>query len=698
MNIKLLQRSTVVVCMLLAIGCSQQPVQTRPDLLPCEGMWLPNALPREKLKKQFDFEPTPAWADHLRLASVHIGASGAFVSGDGLVLTNHHVAADGLQNISRPGKDYIKDGFLARTPEEEVQLPGEELDVLVSIQDVTDRVNHAVDPKLPPDQAVKARHAVFADIERESKEKTGFQSHVVTLYGGALYHRYRYKRYSDIRIVFAPEASTAFFGGDPDNFEYPRYCLDIALLRAYENGKPAHVENYLKLSERGVGDGELVFVSGHPARTDRLLPVSVLTTMRDVILPLRIESMESCERAVLDYAARSDEARRQAQEDIFGIQNGLKATRPRLTALKSAIIEQKQIQEDALRERLRQRADLRKYGIAWDQIAAAEKERARLHLRHMLLEESRGFSSDLFWNARQLVRLAAEDAKPDGQRLPEYTQSKRESLEHDLFADFPIYPELEIAKLTASLQFFRDKLGNAPIVQKVLRGEDPATRARELVQGSKLASAAERKRIRAGGANAIASSTDSMIELARLIDPDSREVRLAYEASVTEPETRAMGAINLARFALLGTGDYPDATGPLRLSFGVANGYEQDGEQIAPWTTLAGAFDHEREHGAKDPFELPRSWHDAREKIDGQTPLNFVCTADITGGNSGSPVVNRAGELVGVLFDSNRQGVADNFAYTDEQSRAVAVDSRAILESLAKIYHADTLLRELRGR
>lgn len=659
-------------------------------------MWLFNDLPTDRLHSEFDFEPTAEWAEHLRLASVHIGASGAFVSTDGLVLTNHHVAAGGLQNISRPGKDYVSNGFLARTRNEEIPLPGTELSVLESIEDVTDRVNAAVDPNLTPDEAVKARHAVFAEIERQSMDKTGLQCSVVTLYGGARYDLYRYKRYSDVRVVFAPEMAAAFFGGDPDNFEYPRYDLDIALLRAYENGKPARVENYLKISPRGVSEGDLVFVSGHPGSTDRLLPVAALLTMRDLSMPLTLEGLERQERVVTAYAGRGKEERRQAQRDIFGIENSLKALRPRLAALRGELIDRKRRDENALRDKLRQIPSLRGYDAAWDQVAAAQRREAELLFPYQFLEHERAFATSLFSYARELVRLPAEDAKPDSQRLPEYTQSKRKPLEHRLLADRPVYPELEIVKLTESLTFFRDRLGaETPLVQKVLAGKEPRQRAEELVRGTRLGDAAERRRLRDGGAPVIESSTDAMIGLARLVDDDSRKSRQEYEAQVEEPQTRALTEINRARFGLFGSSIYPDATGTLRLAFGVVKGYEQEGKHIPAWTTIQGAFDYERRRGAAEPYLLPPSWHQARGLLSDPTPLNFVCTADITGGNSGSPVVNRAGELVGVIFDSNRQGVANNFAYSDLQARAVCVDSRAILEALRKVYGADALMGEL---
>jgi hypothetical protein len=665
---------------------------------PAAGMWLPNAVPAERIKQLYGFAPTAQWLEHLRLSSVHIGASGSFVSADGLVLTNHHVAVGGLHNISREGKDYVANGFLAKTRSEEARLPGMELSVLESIEDVTPRVNAAIDAAMTGEEAVKARRAVIAKIERQALEQTGLHGNVVTLYGGALYHLYLSKKYTDIRAVFAPEVAIAFFGGDPDNFEYPRYDLDITILRAYENDQPAHVKNYLSFSRGGVKEGEPVFISGHPGRTERLLPVAALEGMRDVTTPPRVEGMERMERALLDYSKRGPEAARQAEGDLFGIQNGLKATRPRLASLQGGLIERKRMEENVIRAKLREREDLRKFDAAWDRAAAAEKKQAELFLRQSFLEEGRAFRSVLFGRARELVRLSAEDAKPDTERLPEYTQSKRESLEHWLFADEPIYPELEIVKLATTLRFCREKLGeDAPETKTILAGKSPEARAEELVRGTKLGDAAERRRIRQGGAAAIASSDDPMIRLAVLIDAESRKVRQEYEATVQEPQTQALTDINRARFALMGNEAYPDATGTLRFAFGVVEGYEQDGSRIPPWTTIGGAFDHSRKHGEKEPYALPARWQSAKSKLAGRTPFNFICTADITGGNSGSPVVNRAGELVGIIFDSNRQGVVNDFEYTDVQARAVAVDARAILEALAKIYDARNLIAELTG-
>jgi hypothetical protein len=706
MRLKWSAWTTLTLITLALAGCGwfrPQPAgrYARPDAItiqPTEGMWVYNRLPDQRLKDYFSFNVVKPWSDNLRVSSTRLGASGSFVSPDGLVLTNHHVAAGGLQNASGPGKDYVSNGFLAKSRDQEIKLPGLELSVLETIEDVTERVNDAVNPKLTGEAAVKARNAVFARIEAESKEKTGLLSTVVTLYGGAIYDLYRYKRYTDIRCVFAPEMAVAFFGGDPDNFEYPRYDLDITLLRAYEDGKPAQVRHYLRMSLTGVRDGDLVFVSGNPGTTDRLLPVASLLSMRDLSLPLALDGLEGEERALLAYSERGPEERRQAQREVFGIQNSLKALRPRLAALKSPLIERKRQMESAMRDQLRQRPDLRHYGNAYIEVTAAEHHRAKLLLPNAFIEQGRAFSTLLFGYARTLVRAADEKEKPDDQRLPEYTTANLAPLEHRLLAPVPVYPELETATLTQSLKFFRDKMGeDSPLVKKVLGDKSPEDRAKELVSGTNLGDAAERKKLLEGGLPAIKSSEDPMIVLAREIDPDARRIRRDYESQVTEPMTQALTQINRARFALYGSNLYPDATGTLRLAYGLVKGYEQDGEKIPPWTTLQGAFQHEQEHDAKPPYQLPESWHNARDRLNLSTPLNFVSTADITNGNSGSPVVDRNGYLVGIIFDSNRQGVANNYDYTEVQARAVSVDCRAIIETLRNVYGAETLLDELLG-
>ena len=665
-----------------------------------EGMWPFNNVPKAEIKRRYGFEVTDAWLRKVQLASVRFnnGGSGSFVSPDGLVLTNHHIASDTLAKLSTPERDLVKQGFYARTRAEELRAPDLELNVLVDIEDVTDRVNAAVKPGMSPAEANAARRAAIAAIEKESLEKTGLRSDVVTLYQGGQYNLYRYKRYTDVRLVFAPEFQIAFFGGDPDNFTYPRYCLDMALFRVYENGQPAHVENYLKWSPAGARDGELVFVSGHPGSTQRLNTVAHLEYLRDFGLPLLIRWLEVTRAALLEYSRKGEEQARRAQEDLFGVENSLKALRGQLEGLKDPkIIARKREAEAALRAFVA--ADARRqreYGDAWDAIARARASLASYERERRFLEGGWGFNSRLFDIARTLVRLAEENEKPDAERLPEYTTARRESLELQLYSPAPIYDDFEQIKLAASLRFMRDELGAAnPVVQKVLAGKTPEERAAELVSGTKLKDVAYRRQLAAGGSRAIEESKDPMIELARAVDAEARAVRKRYEDEVVGVEREAYAKIARALFEKEGTKIYPDATFTLRLSYGAVRGYMENGKFIPPFTFFAGLYERAAQHGNKTPYQLPPRWSERKAALNLRTPFNFVSTNDIIGGNSGSPVINRNAELVGLIFDGNIQSLVGNFVYDDTQNRAIAVDVRGMIEALRKIYGAEELVQEL---
>jgi hypothetical protein len=668
-----------------------------------EGMWVFNNLPLRHLQERHGFTPPPGWVEHLRSAAVRFnsGGSGSFVSADGLVMTNHHVGADMLQKISTPQKDYHKDGFLARTLAEEVKAPDLELNVLVGIEDVTEQVNAAVKPGSDDAAAAIARRGAMATIEKESQDKTGLRSDVVTLYQGGQYHLYTFKKYTDVRLVFAPEFEIAFFGGDPDNFEYPRYDLDVCFFRAYEDGKPARPAHYLKWSPAGTKDGELVFVAGHPGRTSRLNTVAHLEYLRDVSFPFLLDWLRDREAFLLDYGKLGTEQARQAKEDLFSYQNSRKARAGGLDGLRSpAIMDRKRADEAELRARIN--ADPEKkaaYGDAWDRIAAAQKVALQIRQRLNFLENGLAFDSELFTIGRTLVRLAAEKAKPNPDRLREYRASALESLQLQLFSDAPIYPDYEKAKLAHSLAYWKRLMGGDPMVERVLRGRTPEQAARELVDGCKLADVALRKELAEKSASEIATYDDPMIKLALAVDEDARALRKRFEDEVEGVYTAQYARIARAIFAEKGDSVYPDATFTLRLAFGTVKGYEVDGKTIAPFTTIGGAFAHAQAHGNKAPYALPPSWIKARDerRLRLDTPLNFVSTADIIGGNSGSPVVNRAGEVVGLIFDGNIQSLVLDFVYDDRVARAVSVDSRAIAHALRSIYSAEALARELTG-
>lgn len=664
-----------------------------------EGMWLYNQFPKQLLKQKYGFEPSDAWLNHLRLSSVRFnsGGSGSFVSSRGLVLTNHHVGADALQKMSTADKDLLKTGFHAKTLAEEQKCVDLELNVLVKIEDVTAQVSAAVKPGLPPAEAQLARRAVINTIEKEQFEKTGLRSDVVTLYQGGQYHLYQFKKYTDVRLVFAPEHAIAFFGGDPDNFEFPRYDLDICFFRVYENNQPAKIEHFLSWSKAGAADGELIFVSGHPGRTDRMNTVAHLEYLRDVFVPQQLDTLRRREVLLSTYSSRSLENERRAGDELFGIQNSRKASLGGLGGLQDPeVFARKQAEESELRSKVEANSMLKeKYAKAWDEVAASLQTVKTFRTELNLLQGS-ALNSELFHIARTLVRMAEEDTRPNAQRLPEFGQAGRESLEQQLYSEAPIYADLEIVKLADSLGMMMEELGaNHELVKQVLDGKSPRTRAAELIGGSKLADVAERKKIAAGGQAAIAASSDALIKLAKAIDPRARELRTKLEQQVQEPQRQAYAKIAAARFAVLGSTTYPDATFTLRLAFGIVKDYEDEGRKVEPWTTMGGTFEHAAAHGNKDPFELPPSWLKNRDKLSANTPFNFVSTADIIGGNSGSPVVNKAGEFVGIIFDGNIQSLVLDYAYSDAQARAVSVHSSAIQEALRKIYDAGALADEL---
>ena len=666
-----------------------------------EGMWLYNDPPRQLLKDKYGFEPNDAWLEHLQKASVRFnsGGSGSFVSENGLVITNHHIGADALQKFSDEKHNYLRDGFYARTPAQEKQCLDLELNVLMSTEDVTDRVNAAVKPSMTVEQAFLARRAAMAEIERESLDQTGLRSDVVTLYQGGRYHLYRFKKYTDVRLVFAPEQQIAFFGGDPDNFEYPRYDLDICLFRAYENGRPAKVRHFLKWSAAGAVDNELVFVSGHPGRTSRLLTVAELEYLRDVRLPNTLKRLKNLEVLYTAYSARSEENARRAKDDLYGVQNSRKANDGEYAGiLEPNLFVQKKAVEDRLRTAVAARADLKDAADAWDRIAEAQKIIADIAVRYNLLEGAQSFNSELFHIARTLLRAADERPKPNADRLREFGQAGLESLEFQLFSGKPIYDDFEQLKLADSLTWLAMHLGcDDPLVKKILADKSPRQLAAELIQSTKLKSVGVRRQLYEGGKAAVNAANDPMIELAGGIDDDARALRKIMETQ-SETKQQAHALIAKARFALEGTGNYPDATFTLRLAFGPVKGYEENGQQIPFQTTLAGLYQRAAEHRYKPPFDLPARWPKRKGRLDLDTPFNFVSTADIIGGNSGSPVVNRDGEFVGIIFDGNIQSLVLDFCYTDRQARAVSVHSRAIIEALRKVYDARDLADELLGK
>jgi hypothetical protein len=616
-------------------------------------------------------------------------------------MTNHHVGLGALQKLSNlQKKDYVANGFHAKTLDEEFKSVDEELNVLMEIEDVTERVKAAV-KGLSPEEAFKARRGIINTIEAESLKKTGLRSDVVTLYQGMQYHLYRYKRYTDVRLVFAPEQQIAFYGGDPDNFAFPRYDLDVCLFRVYENGKPAKIKHYLKWNNKSLKDDELVFVSGHPGKTERLTTMAELEYLRDVGYPFLLQRLYRWEVMLEIYSNQSAAAKRRAKDFLFSVANSRKAREGGLAGLLDPeFMAKKSAQEKALRAAAAKNPELKEAVKAWDVIAKAQKVRINNIRKHTVLEQAGGFNSTLFSYARTLVRAAEEYPKPNQDRLGEFADARKKSLEQRLFSGQKLFADYEIAKLTNSLTWLCEQLRyENPLVQQILAGKSPRERATELVKGTGLFEVANRKKLYKGGAQAIKASDDPMILLAKLVDKESRAVRKIMEDQLEEPKEEAYDQIAQAKVAIEGTSTYPDATFSLRLAFGQVKGYEEEVngvmKHIPFQTTFAGLYVRAKEHDNKEPFDLPQRWIDGKDKLNLKTPFNFVCTADIIGGNSGSPVVNRKGEVVGLIFDGNIQSLVWDFMYTDKQARAVAVCTPAITEALRAIYDAAPLANEL---
>jgi hypothetical protein len=688
-----------LVLPLAGLAGAATPTPARAD----EGMWTYNNFPKATLKEKYGVSVDDKWLDHVRLSSARLaqGCSGSFVSADGLVLTNHHCAHACIEQLSTPEKDLVKTGYTARAEADELRCPELEINQLAEITDVTDRVRKAT-AGLADQKYNEVEKAELSRIEKECATSSDVRCDVVTLYRGGMYNLYKYRRFQDVRLVFAPEFAIAFFGGDPDNFNFPRYDLDVSFLRVYQDGKPARLDHHLGWSAAGAKEGEVTFVSGHPGATGRLLTVAQLEYLRDVALPERLLRLAEMRGLLTEYQHRGPEQKRTSNHVLFSIENSYKALRGRFGALLDpAFFAHLRAQEQTLRQTVTANPEWQKqYGGAWDAIARAQDVQRELRKPYGFIEAGLGFSSDLFGHARTLVRAADERGKPIEKRFREFRDSALPAVTQRLFSAAPIHDELEIATLAFSLTKMREELGSDdPFVKKVLGKESPEELAERLVKGSKLKDVAVRKALWEGGKKAVdqaaGNTGDPMIRLARLIDGDARALRKRFEDAVEAPLKKNGELLAKARFAVEGTKAYPDATFTLRLSYGRVEGWQELGRKVAPFTSIGGAFDRAT---GRAPFELPPSWLAAKGKLNLRTPMNFVTSNDIIGGNSGSPVVNKNAEVVGLIFDGNIHSLGGDYGFDPVKNRAVAVHSGAILEALGKIYGADRLVKELTAR
>jgi hypothetical protein len=692
MNVKNFSKCAGLIVGLLA-ACLTLTQSLRAD----EGMWTFDNFPSKMVGSKYGFSPSQSWLDHVRLASLRVagGCSASFISPEGLVMTNHHCVVECVEELSTPQQNLVKTGFAAKAIAEERKCPAFELDQLVEIRDVTGAVQGATAGKTG-DDANKAMHAKQAELQQSCGSDSSIRCDVVSLYHGGIYDLYRYKRYTDVRLVFAPEFEVAQFGGDPDNFNFPRFDFDIGLVRAYEGGKPAASPEYLRWSANGSKDGDLVFVPGNPGGTSRQLTIAELAFERDNVYPSLTPRMAEYRGQLEQFATRSPEQAREAQEPLFYVENSFKAYIGRQEALLDPqFFGGKQEEERRTRATVAADPKLAEYRSAWDDIAQIQRTREQLFTRYQNLGRDR-FSSDLLRYAVTLVRAAAERTKPNTERLPEYTDQSLVHVQQELSASVPVYKDLDELDLAFMFSVIRRDLGtDDPFVRKMLGKESPEQLAHRLVTGTHLEDPKVREGLYNGGQAAVAASTDPMVRFAASINDDLLAARKKYEARVDAPTRTAAERIAKARFAVYGTSVDPDATFTARLSFGTVKGFEDaEGKLITPYTTIAGLFD--RATGAP-PYALPESWLKAKASLNLSTAMNLSTTNDIIGGNSGSPLIDRDANVVGLIFDGNIFSLGGDYGYDAAKNRAIAVDSRALLEGLRKVYHMENIVREIEG-
>ncbi len=661
-----------------------------------EGMWTYDNFPVAKVKEKYGFEPTPQWLERVRLASAQYNGycSASFVSGSGLVMTNHHCARECIEQLSTAKKDFIANGFHARAQAEELRCPATHVDQLLEMTDVTARLNAATQGLTGKEYSATLK-AEMTKLEKECTTSEQLFCRVVTLYQGGRYSLYKYRRYDDVRLVLAPEDGIASFGGDPDNFEFPRFNIDLSFVRVYENGKPAATPHHFAWTKTPLKEGDLTFVSGQPGTTSRGYTVAQLEYQRDVLLPKRLVEIAEARGMLAEFQNRGAEQKRVSTSDLLSTENSLKVFRGMQKALADkAFFAQKVAAEQELRQKVDANPELKqKFGSAWEEIAQAQEALRAVHDELRYVEHASGFSSRLYHDARMLVRAAEERTKPNEQRLREFTDARLPGVEAMLSGAAPISTELEIATLTHSLTKLREVLGvDHPFVKKVLGKESPRTLATRVVKGTKLADPKVRQALYKGGKTAIEASKDPMVQLAALVDPDARAIRKRYEDDVQAVIQKNSERVAQARFAVYGTSLYPDATGTLRLAYGAVKGYEVDGKKVAPFTTIAGTF---ARHTGEEPFKLPASWLKSQNVLPPQTPMNFIADADIIGGNSGSPILNKDAEVVGLIFDGNIHSLGGQYGFDPRLNRTIAVHGDAILESLKTVYGSQRLLEEL---
>jgi V8-like Glu-specific endopeptidase len=685
--------------LIAAVGAATTTILLAAAAQADEGMWTFDNFPSAAVKAKYNVNVDQAWLDNVRGASVRlsVGCSASIVTANGLILTNHHCVRECAQDLSTAKTDYIKDGFIAAKREDEKLCPGMNAEVLTDVSDVTAKVTSAAAGKTGQD-FVKARDAAIADIEKSgcAGREDKFHCQVVTLYQGGQYKLYTYRKYADVRLVFAVEGQTAFFGGDPDNFNFPRYDLDCSFVRIYDNGAPVATPDHLKWSAAPPTDGEPVFVAGNPGSTQRLLTADQLETMRDKSLPDALILLSEARGRLIRFTEESPEHARIANDLLFGVENSFKALHGQEKALVDpALIAAKRKYDADLRAKtMKNKKIAADIGDPWSDIARVQPTLKALAPAYSYEESRAGLFSSLFAYGRALVRAAEEKQKPNSDRLPEFTDSRLPLVQKRVLDPSPVYPELEQVTLEFWLSKLRENLTADSAGTKTFLGKDsPEALSARLAQ-SKLADPAYRKQLWDGGMAAIQSSDDPMIKYVLATDAASRAIRKQYENEVSGPVDRAAEKVAKARFAVYGSSTYPDATFTLRLSYGKVEGWTENGTPVAPFTYFSGLWDRAT---GQFPFNLADRWVNAQGKVNPQTVFDFTTDNDIIGGNSGSPAIDAKGEVIGAVFDGNINSLGGAFGFDDTSNRSVIVSTAAITEALKNVYDDQTLVSELTG-
>ena len=662
-----------------------------------EGMWTFDNVPTQRLAERYGVKIDQAWLDRVRLATVRLaGCTASFVSQEGLILTNHHCITRCLAENSTKEKNLLDDGFIARHRDKEISCPTQVADVLVAMRDITTDISTMTEG-LDEKAANEARKQARTRLEQTCESETDLKCQTVSLYNGGQYFLYQYRRYTDVRLVFAPEAGIAAFGGDPDNFQFPRWCLDMAFLRAYENGEAVTISEPLRINFAGPTAGELVFVSGHPGSTDRLLTVSQLQALRDTVMPQSLLRASELRGRYIQFSKQGEAERRIVADTLSGLENGIKVRRKLLDALLNEdLMQTKREAEAALRAAAAKDPTLVNLGDPWTEIANAVEAARDTELDYPFLEGGAGFNSQLFRMARAIWRAAEERSKPNEQRLREYTDASLPRLRQQLAASAPIYPELETLTLSFGFERMREWLGpDHPVVRQLLTSDSPDGLAEKLVQNTRLTDPTERLKWWDASIEELRASDEPFIQLAREVDQTARRLRKQREDEIDAVITDAEERIARARFALFGTEVYPDATFTLRLNFGTVQGWRDRGQDIQPFTRLETAF--ARATG-EAPFAIPSSWQQKREELNPDTPFNLSTNNDIVGGNSGSPLLNAQGEIVGLIFDGNIHSISGSYGFDPVMNRSVAVHPAIMQTALEQVYQAQSLLHEINAR